>query len=174
MTSWVHSTTIACSGDFVHTNTASAHMVAAQIQFEKKKLKLSQTVYMCFRCCALNDPSKLPLSLKGSNKQGFHDEDRQKGTQRGENNERSAFSLFFTDSLNMCLFRASAALVLYVMHGRESASHITKKKNTQTQLREVRDLNCFLFIVALYWRKKNVNLEHFWSNVKLFYLLLSV
>lgn len=89
--------------------------------------------------------------MKGSNKQGFHDEDRQKGTQREGNNERSAFSLFFTDSLNMCLFGASAVLVLYVMHGRKSASRITKKKNTQTQLR---DLNCFLFMVALYSRRK--------------------
>lgn len=61
MTSWVHSTTTACSGDFVHTNTASAHMVAAQIQFEKKKLKLPQRVCMCLRCCALNDPSRMKV-----------------------------------------------------------------------------------------------------------------
>lgn len=61
MTSWVHSSTRACSGDFVHTNTASAHMVAAQIQFEKKKLKPPQRVCMCFRCCALNDPSRMKV-----------------------------------------------------------------------------------------------------------------
>lgn len=164
MTSWVHSTTTACSGDFVHTNTASAHMMAAQIQFEKKKLKLPQRVCMCFRYCALNDPGR--MKVKAINcpylwREVINRDFMMKTGRRGHREREIMSGLLFLFSsliLSICVSSEHQLCLFCMLCTAENLLLISPKRKTRKHNSEIWTVSC---LWSHYIQEENVNLEHF-------------